>query len=281
MWVHPLDKPWINTNIKKLIAKRQHAWLTCQSSAYCFCRNKVNKLCKQARRLYFNSKVLNTKGSNPRKWWNNIKVLSGFSKPPLPSCLYHDGEFKRGADLADLIAESFSKVSDDIPALNFKKLSATIPKEFIITPQVEYELANIKVHKSAGPDEIPNAIPKVCAPFLSRPICSILNSSIAQGVLPHIWKCGDVIPISKVPNPKSADEDLRPISLTCVLNKMLERFVYCWVLSSIRPHIDQYQYGNIKNCSTSLQLIHFIRHWLAETDRPGNLIIFIIIIKVY
>ena len=210
--------------------------------------------------------------------WNNIKVLSRFSKPPLPSCLYHsdDGEFKRGADLADLIAESFSKVSDDISALNFAELSATIPKEFIITPQqIEYELANIKVHKSAGPDEIPNAILKVCAPFLSRPIRSIFNSSrsIAQGVLPHIWKCADVIPISKVSNPKSADEALRPISLTCVLGKILERFVYRWVLiSSIRPHIDPYQYGNIKNCSTSLQLIHLIQHWLAETDRPRNLI---------
>ena len=40
--LHPLDKPWINTNIKKPIAKRQHAWLTGQFSAYCFYRNKVN-----------------------------------------------------------------------------------------------------------------------------------------------------------------------------------------------------------------------------------------------
>ena len=185
--LHPLDKPWINT--------------------------KVNKLCRQARHTYFNSKVLNTRDCNPTKWWNNIKALSGFSKPPLPSYLYHDGEFKRGAD------------SDDIPSLNFTKLSTTtIPYEFIITPQqVEHELANIKVHKSAGPDEIPNWLLKVCAPFLSRPICCIFNSSIAQGVLSHIWKCADVIPISKVCYPKSADEDLRPISLTFVLSKILER----------------------------------------------------------
>ena len=176
--------------------------------------------------------------------------------------------------LADLIAESFRNVSDKIPSLNFTKLSTTtISNEFIITPQqVEYELANIKIHKSAGPDEIPNWLLKVCAPFLSRPICCIFNSSIAEGVLPHIWKCADVIPISKVCNPKSADEDLRPISLTSILSKILERFIYRWLLSSIRLHIDPYQFGNIKNCSTSHQLIHLIHHWLAETDRPGNLI---------
>ena len=272
--LHPSDKPWINTNIKKLIAKRQRAWLTGHPSAYSFYRNKATKLCRQARRTYFNSKILNTKDSNPKKWWKNIKALSGFAKPPLPSCLYHDGEFKRGADLADLIAESFSKVSDDIPALSFTKLPIiTIPNEFILSPQqVEYELSNIKVHKSVGPDAIPNWLLKFCASFLSSPICSIFNSSIAQGAFPNTWKCADVIPISKVPNPKSADDDLRPISLTSVLSKILERFIYRWLLSSIHPHIDPYQYGNIKNCSTTHQLIHLIHHWLAETDKPGNLI---------
>ena len=64
----------------------------------------------------------------------------------------------RGAELADLIAESFSIVSDDIPALNFTKLLVTtISDEFILTPQqIEYKLCNIKVHKFAGADEIPN-----------------------------------------------------------------------------------------------------------------------------
>ncbi|CAB4023552.1 Hypothetical predicted protein [Paramuricea clavata] len=255
--LHPSDKPWINTNIKKLIAKRQRAWLTGHPSAYSFYRNKTTKLC-----------------SNPKKWWKNIKALSGFAKPSLPSCLYHDGEFKRGADLADLIAESFSKVSDDIPALSFTKLPiTTIPNEFILSPQqVEYELSNIKVHKSVGPDAIPNWLLKFCVSFLSSPICSIFNSSIAQGAFPNTWKCADVIPISKVPNPKSADDDLRPISLTSVLSKILERFIYLWLLSSIHPHIVPYQYGNIKNCSTTHQLIHLIHHWLVETDKPENLI---------
>ena len=121
----------------------------------------------------------------------NYRAGSATDHPCLSVYIVMYGKFKRGADLADLIAESFSKVSDDIHALSFTKLPiTTIPNEFILTPQqIEYELSYMKVHKSAGPDEIPNWVLKFCAPFLSflsSPICSIFNSSIAQGVVPSI-----------------------------------------------------------------------------------------------
>ena len=72
----------------------------------------------------------------------------------------------------------------------------------------------------------------VVCPRLARPICSIFNVSVAQGTLPPLWKCADVIPvpIAKVAKPKSVDSDLRPISLTPVLSKVLECFLLFWLL---------------------------------------------------
>jgi hypothetical protein len=63
---------------------------------YNFYRNKVRKLCKSARQSYYDKKILNTRESNPKKWYDNIKSISGLSKSKPFSSIFHDGEFKRG-----------------------------------------------------------------------------------------------------------------------------------------------------------------------------------------
>jgi hypothetical protein len=80
-------------------------------------------MCKEASRIYFTKIILKTLDINPKKWWENIKHLTGFSESPGVSSLFHNGVFKRGAELADTIAESFCKVSKDIPPLNFNQIT--------------------------------------------------------------------------------------------------------------------------------------------------------------
>ena len=98
----------------------------------------------------------------------------------------------------------------------------------------------------------------------------LVNASITQGSLPNVWNSADVLAIPKVYNPKSVDDDLRPISLTPVLSKILERFVFRWLFRYVWPHLDHYQYGNIKSSSTTHALIHLIHHWLVALETPGN-----------
>jgi len=109
------------------------------------------------------------------------------------------------------------------------------------------------------------------APILANPICSIFNSNIRQGSVPAIWKCADVIPVPKVPNPRSNYSDLRPISLTPVLSKILERFVSRWLLHNIRPY--SFHFGNTKHCSTTHALIHLLQNWLNALDNSQGVTI--------
>jgi hypothetical protein len=83
---------------------------------------------------------------------------------------------------------------------------------------------NASLH--VGPDEIPNWLLKTCAPIISNPVCSIYNSSIREGYVPKLWKSADVLPLGKITQPQCVDSDLRPISLTPVLRKVLEGFVF-------------------------------------------------------
>ena len=112
-------------------------------------------------------------------------------------------------------------------------------------------MENISLQKATGPDDIPNWVRKTSASLLAGPITSIFNASIAQGRVPTLWKSADGLPLPKISNPKSVDSDLRPISLTPVLSKLLEGFVFRWLLNHIKLSIDHLQFGNIKNCSTT------------------------------
>ncbi|CAB4004828.1 Hypothetical predicted protein [Paramuricea clavata] len=158
---YPKDKPWITADIKKFISKRQKAWLTSNTIMYNVYRNKVRKLCKSAHQCYYDKKILNTSESNPQKWYDDIKSISGLSKSEPFSSIFHDGEFKRGPELAELIAESFCSVSNELAPLCFNKLHITsVPDEYIIsTQQVEIELEKISLQKAIGPDNIPNWSP--------------------------------------------------------------------------------------------------------------------------
>ena len=272
--LHPTDKPWMTAEIKDAIKKRQRAWAKGNTLQYNKYRNKVTRLCKRARFAFYNNSIKNMQETNPKKWWDNIKLLSGLSKPSSLTSVIVDGEVLKDSDLAEALNDYFSNVASDIQPLDFTPFLISQPSdEYVISPEsVERALLSIQVRKSNGPDDIPNWVLKNFASVICRPICSVFNSSINQGHVPSLWKCANVIPINKVPRPTSINSDFRPISLTPVLSKILEGFVFEWLAAIIMPHIDPYQYGCVKKSSTTHALVHLIHQWLSATETPKSVI---------
>ena len=60
--------------------------------------------------------------------------------------------------------------------------------------------------------------------------------------------------------------------MTPTVSKILEGFVFKWLLEQILPHIDPYQFGNVNKCSTTHALIYLIHQWLAATDASGSVV---------
>ena len=267
---HPNDKPWINPLIKDTIKKRQQAWVKNDSHKYKVYSNKVIKLCKKARHRFFADKISHTHGTVPHKWWDDIKMLSGLSKtPPITSITVND-TILRDVDLAELISESFSRVTDDLSPLAYAPIPVIdVPDEYIISSEaVELALSVINERKSVGADKIPNSVLKDCASIISNPVCSIFYSSIREGHVPKLWKSAKVLPLAKTPQPQSIDSDLRPISLTPVISKVLEGFVFNWpwIARIVMPHIDSYQFGSVKRLSTTHALVHPFHNWLSALE---------------
>jgi hypothetical protein len=57
---------------------------------------------------------------------------------------------------------------------------------------------------------------------LARPLTKIYNASLQTGIVPDLWKLGNVIALYKTGD-KSDPGNYRPVSLTSVVGKLMEK----------------------------------------------------------
>jgi hypothetical protein len=74
------------------------------------------------------------------------------------------------------------------------------------------------------------------------------------------------VPLPKTRPPKSVKDDLRPISLTPTLSKILESLVGRWILSEITNKFDAKQFGALRGRSTTHALIDITHMWHKALD---------------
>ena len=59
--------------------------------------------------------------------------------------------------------------------------------------------------------------------------------------MPEAWKQANVVPVPKTNPPTKTDKDLRPISLTPTVSKLLESFIGQWLLDELDSKLDPRQ----------------------------------------
>jgi hypothetical protein len=147
-----------------------------------------------------------------------------------------------------------------------------VPDEFTIQPYEVFDaLSRVNVYKSPGPDDLPNWFLRDFAFVITEPVCHIFNASISTGIMPSLWKRANVVPLPKVHPPKSIHDDLRPISLTPTLSKLLELLVGRRLLPSIIEKFDSRQFGALRGRSTTHALIAVTHMWHQALDDPNSI----------
>ena len=102
----------------------------------------------------------------------------------------------------------------------------------------------------------------VGAPFFAAPIADMMNLSLYSSVVLHQWKAASILPIPKISAPVSPS-DYRPISITPVLSRMLERVVvseYIYPSFQSPPPTLNFsdQFAFQPSASTTAALIHLL-----------------------
>ncbi|CAB4001415.1 Hypothetical predicted protein [Paramuricea clavata] len=128
------------------------------------------------------------------------------------------------------------------------------------------KLSKIKTTKSPGPDMFPNKILKTFAFELAAVISDIFNSSMTQGTFPKALKRSIVVPVPKVSPPKSIEDDLRPISLTSQIAKVMEDCTLDNFFPEVVNKLDTKQFALPKK-STTHALVYLLHSILVALER--------------
>ena len=103
------------------------------------------------------------------------------------------------------------------------------------------------------------------------------------GAVPPIWKTAIIVPVFKKGDPTDV-QNYRPISLTCVASKIMERVIVQQMTSYFMKCnlISNSQHGFIVNRSTCTNLLESFNDWtLALQDRTGITVVYIDFAKAF
>ena len=119
--------------------------------------------------------------------------------------------------------------------------------------EVESCLNSIDITKASGHDCIPGQLLKLTAAEIASSLTRLFNLSLKLGEMPVSWKQANINPIHKKGDSYLV-ENYRPISLLCIVSKLMEKCVYmhCYNFISERLYDLQHGFQRGKNCTTQL-----------------------------
>lgn len=182
------------------------------------------------------------KAGNPRKTWETMKNMTG-----MPS--KHHKSFATNNELASAcdLNTFFTRFETSGNAGRCREVmeSVTVGSEDrleISVGQVAHVFRHLNGRKSTGPDNINASILKTYSEELAPVWQPIFQHSLDTHTLPTAWKTSHIIPLPKKPCSKECN-DFRPVALTSVLMKSLERIISHVLSQSIQDKLDPYQFA--------------------------------------
>ena len=285
--------PWITQEIKRLIRKRDSLYRKFKRSGDSDIKTKFQTLRQQIKKKIkdsYQAYLENLLGLNDEDSKCDSRKLFSFLKnsrcdqqgtPPLKhdNILYSDTKTK-----ANLFNQQFNSVFTPKEPLSLSRLasmrvqdlkkagglpsdttpdslqdSATNMPEINISENGLMKLLqNLKPGKAAGPDKLKPLLLRELREEIAPIIQIIFDRSLKTGKLPADWMKANVMPVFKKGD-KSLAANYRPISLTCILCKVLEHIL----ASNIVKHLDgqgilydlQHGFREKRSCETQLIML--------------------------
>ncbi|CAM4513742.1 unnamed protein product [Caretta caretta] len=269
---------WMSKHLREVIKKKQKAYREWKKGGISkesylievrICRDKVRQAKSQVELDL--AKGIKT---NSKRFYSHINRKKTKKEEVGPLKTEDGVEVKDNLGMAQYLnkyfASVFNKTKEDLRD-NGSMINGNEDMEVDITiSEVEAKLKQLNGTKSGGPDNLHPRILKELAQEIASPLARIFNESVNSGVVPYDWRIANIVPIFKK-GKKSDPSNYRPVSLTSVVCKVLEKILKEKVVKDIEVNgkWDKIQHGFTKGRSCQTNLISFFERVTDFLDK-GN-----------
>ena len=125
----------------------------------------------------------------------------------------------------------------------------------------------VNVRKACGPDRMKAKIVSMCSAQLCHIFTIIMNNSLLSKTIPKIWKCSEIIPVPKKEKIIELN-DLRPVALTSVIMKCMEKLILARLRQTFAITQDQLQFAYREGRGVDDAILVFLHNIYKHLDKP-------------
>ena len=267
--VRERDPPYITPPIKVLLRRRNKLLRQGKADSALAITKKVGKMIADVK-----SKLLSkATASDTKQLWQLLRSTRNWSSrvnsvsvsDAIGSTVTAEGLNAHFANIATDPNYSRDNIEDCLCCIDGSDLSSFVPfSEYFLT----IVLSRIRP-TSPGPEGIPFWLYRTCAPELGPIVAKLVNFSLSQHTVPRVWKTAHVTPVPKT-SPVTGYGDLRPISVTSILSRTVEKLVVKNYLTSVLDcplFHDQYAYKPTGSTTCALVDFTYRIHMLLESNQ--------------
>ena len=238
--------PWLSAKTKRMCRKKRRVYAKAKAGSekhkamFTELQNATRDALRKDHWSYINGILEQSQETgDTKKFWRYVKAQKQDSAGVAP--LRSGGELMSDATgKARVLGDQFASVfTEDTPeTADLRSEGPAYPPIHDLTIQddgIEKLLSGLNASKASGPDEIPARLLKELSQELAPVVASLFRQSIETGDVPDEWTSAWITPVFKK-GARSDPANYRPVSLTCILCKLLEH-VLC---THIRGHLDSH-----------------------------------------
>ena len=225
-------------------------------------RNKINAKIEKAKSDYIRN-ILGLTKKDPKRFWRNIKSVIDGTEENIETVTFKDPV--TGTDIPDSVVPNFlndyfanisERVCDQesfLPYIGPQNIIAE--SKFAFMPPEQYQIMlfaeEIDVYSASGVDGINSMICKCLLLHIPAKFRLLYANSMFIGYFPFKWTLSRVKLIPKAGD-RSNPGNWRPISMTNIFSKILEKLVHSQILKYFRDNdlLSEYQFGFLPGKST-------------------------------